>query len=187
MGLSRRTFLKNTAIVSSAFIVGFYLPVKARADEATKETLRPNAFIQIDPDNTITFLMGQAEMGQGTYTALAMCIADELDAAWDAVQFKAADIDPVYNSVFGPWMLTAGSTSISTKQLEMRKVGAAVNEMLKKAAAKKWNAALSDIKTKNSHVINLKTGDKFTYGELVADIKTMSIPENPELKALKDC
>ncbi|MDD5212686.1 MAG: molybdopterin-dependent oxidoreductase, partial [Sulfuricurvum sp.] len=187
MGLSRRTFLKNTAILSSAFVVGFYLPVKARADEGAKETLHPNAFIQIDADNTITFLMGQAEMGQGTYTALAMCIADELDATWESVHFKAAGIDPVYNSVFGPWMLTAGSTSISTKQLEMRKVGAAVNQMLKQAAAQKWNVSLADVKTKDSHVINLKTGDKFAYGELISEIKTMSIPENPELKALKDC
>lgn len=187
MGLSRRTFLKNTTLATSAFIIGFYLPSKARADEAAKELLHPNAFIKIDADNTITFLMGQAEMGQGTYTALAMCIADELDADWDAVHFQASGIDPVYNSVFGPWMLTAGSTSISTKQLEMRKVGAAINEMLKKAAAKKWNVALSEIKTKNSHVINIKTGDQFTYGELASDIKTMSIPENPELKALKDC
>ncbi|MDO9306141.1 MAG: molybdopterin-dependent oxidoreductase [Sulfuricurvum sp.] len=189
MELSRRTFLKNTALVTSAFIVGFYLPVKANAAEDTKETnrLKPNAFIQIDADNTITFFMGQAEMGQGTYTALAMCIADELDAHWEAVHFKASGIDPVYNSVFGPWMLTAGSTSISTKQLEMRQVGAAVNLMLKKAAAARWNTDLSNIKTHNSEVMNLKTGDKFTYGELVSDIKTMSIPQDPELKALKDC
>jgi isoquinoline 1-oxidoreductase beta subunit len=36
-------------------------------------------------------------------------------------------------------------------------------------------------------VINIKTGEKFTYGELVSDIKTMSVPENPKLKDLKDC
>ncbi len=188
MGLSRRSFLKSTALSTGAFVVAFYLPTKARADDGITETgLQPNAFIKIDQDNTITFLMGQAEMGQGTYTALAMCIADELDAEWEAIHFKASDINPVYNSVFGPWMLTAGSTSISSKQLEMRKVGAAVNEMLKKAAAIKWNTALSNIKTKNSHVINVATGDKFTYGELVSEIKTMIIPENPELKALKEC
>ncbi|WP_414718937.1 twin-arginine translocation signal domain-containing protein, partial [Sulfuricurvum sp.] len=55
MGLSRRTFLKNTTLATSAFIIGFYLPSTARASEDSKDTiaLQPNAFIQIDPDNTI--------------------------------------------------------------------------------------------------------------------------------------
>jgi isoquinoline 1-oxidoreductase beta subunit len=187
MGLSRRTFLKNTALSASAFIIGFYLPTKARAEEEAKEILQPNAFIQIDPDNTITFLMGQAEMGQGTYTAMAMSIADELDADWDAVHFKASEVKPIYNSVFGPFMLTAGSTSMSTKHLQMRQIGASVNAMLKTAAAQRWNTDRSNIKILKAHVINIKTGEKFTYGELVSDIKTMSVSENPKLKDLKDC
>ncbi|MDD5118897.1 MAG: molybdopterin-dependent oxidoreductase [Sulfuricurvum sp.] len=189
MGLSRRTFLKTTTLATSAFVIGFYLPSTARAEEDSKGAiaLQPNAFIQIDPDNTITFLMGQAEMGQGTYTAMAMSIADELDADWDAVRFKASEVKPVYNSVFGPFMLTAGSTSMSTKHLEMRKIGAAVNAMLKTAAAQRWNTDLSNVKTTKSQAINIKTGAKLTYGELVSDIKTMSVPEYPKLKDLKDC
>ncbi|WP_300171090.1 molybdopterin cofactor-binding domain-containing protein, partial [Sulfuricurvum sp.] len=163
-------------MATGAFILGFYLPAKARAAEEAAEAaapLQPNAFIKIDADNTITFLMGLAEMGQGTYTAMAMSIADELDADWEAVHFKAADVAPIYNSVFGPFMLTAGSTSISTKHLEMRKIGAAVNTMLKTAAAHRWNTDISNVKTSKAHVINVQSGEKFTYGELVSDINTM--------------
>jgi len=190
MQQSRRTFLKTTALSTTAFIVGFYLPVKTRAstlDAAAKPGLQPNAFLQIEEDNTITFFMAQAEMGQGTYTAIAMCIADELDAKWEAIQFKASDVNPVYNSVFGPWMLTAGSTSIRTKQLEMRQIGAAVNLMLRQAAAARWKTALTNVKTDQAKVINAKTGDTFTYGALIADIKTMPVPEKPVLKALDKC
>lgn len=189
MELSRRTFIKNSALSTSAFIIAFYLPTKSKAEATTekkKKDLQPNAFIQIDKDNTITFLMGQAEMGQGTYTTVAMCIADELDAKWDAINFAPAPVAKVYYSVLGPWMLTAGSTSIRTKQLQFRKVGAAVNDMLKQAAAKRWKTRVFNVQTKDSKVINKKTKESFTYGELVDDIKKLKIPNDPKLKKLEE-
>lgn len=187
---SRRTFLKTTLLTTGALLIGFYLPAKTRASTLKEDTtagLQPNAFLQIDEDNSVTFLMGQSEMGQGTYTAIAMCIAEELNVNWETIQFKASNVDPVYNSVFGPWMLTAGSTSIRSKQLEMREVGAAVNLMLREAAAKRWKTKLSNISTADSIVTNKKTGKTFTFGELVVDIRTMPIPEKVELKPLEKC
>ncbi len=47
-------------------------------------------------------------------------------------------------------MITGGSSSVFSKQLEMRKIGAAVNEMLIKAATKKWKVRAYDVYTKDS-------------------------------------
>ena len=47
--------------------------------QVADETLAPNAFVRIKPDDTITLVMPQVEMGQGTYTSMSMLIAEELE------------------------------------------------------------------------------------------------------------
>lgn len=188
MGLNRRDFIKNGALVSSAFIIGFNIPIKGKAAqiEKKKEVVEPNAFIKIDKDNTITFILGQVEMGQGAYTGIAMCIADELDALWDEIIFEPAPVNDVYNIPGMPMMLTGGSMSIQTQQERVRKVGATLRYMLKLAAAKKWKIRVYDIDTKDSFVINKRTKERLSYGSLIEDIKKMKLPEDVKLKEVKD-
>jgi len=187
--MKRRAFIKTSSVVTSAFVIGFYLPSRSRANETPKQenSLKPNAFVEITLDNEINFIMSQVEMGQGTYTTLGMCIAEELNVNWEEINFKAAKVAPVYNSMFGPLMITGGSSSIRGKQLELRKIGAALNEMLIKAASKKWKVRTFDIETKNSKVFNKRTKESFTFGELVTDLAKIDIPKDPKIKDLKDC
>jgi isoquinoline 1-oxidoreductase beta subunit len=187
--MERRDFLKTTSLVSSAFVIGFYLPTKTRASETTKEAkdLEPNAFIEIKSDNTINFIMGQVEMGQGTYTTLGMCIAEELNVNWEEINFKGAQVAPVYNHFYGPLMITGGSSSIVAKQLEMRKIGAALNSMIIEAAAKKWKVRTYDVETKSSKVINKRTKEELTFGDLVPLLASIKVPTDPKIKELKDC
>lgn len=149
MKLTRRDFIKNTSLATSAFIIGFYAPIKGMAKNIEKKPLlEPNAFIKIDKDNSITFIMGQAEMGQGVYSTMAMCIAEELDAAWDNIIFEPAPVKPVYARPGTGIMMTGGSGSITNHQEQVRRVGAAVKQMIKEAAAKKWSIRTYDIDTK---------------------------------------
>ncbi|MCG3678789.1 molybdopterin-dependent oxidoreductase [Aliarcobacter butzleri] len=184
MKLTRRDFLKNSTLLTSAFVIGFHLPIKGMAAqlENKKEIIEPNAFIKIDKDNKITFLLGQVEMGQGTYTGIAMCIADELDAYWDEIIFEPAPVKDVYNIPGMPMMLTGGSMSIKTQQQRVRQVGATLRYMLKMAAAKKWKVRVYDVKTKDSYVINKRTKEKLSYGSLIDEIKNMPIPSDVKLK-----
>ncbi|MGB5867529.1 MAG: molybdopterin cofactor-binding domain-containing protein, partial [Arcobacteraceae bacterium] len=133
MTLNRREFIKNSTLISSAFIIGFNLPIKGMAAqiEKKKEVINPNAFIKIDKDNSVTFYLGQVEMGQGAYTGIAMCIADELDASWEEIIFAPAPVADVFNIPGMPMMLTGGSMSIKTQQQRVREVGATLRYMLK--------------------------------------------------------
>lgn len=187
--MQRRDFLKTTSLVSSAFVIGFYLPTKTRASDVKAEAkaLEPNAFVEIKSDNTINFIMGQVEMGQGTYTTLGMCIAEELNVNWEEINFKGAQVAPVYNHFYGPLMITGGSSSIVAKQLEMRKIGASLNLMLIEAAAKKWKVRTYDVETKNSKVINKRTKEELTFGDLVPLLASIKVPSDPKIKDLKDC
>ena len=59
------------------------LPILPLAGAAgNKDLFAPNAFIRIDKAGAITLIMPQVEMGQGIYTAIAMILAEELDAAY---------------------------------------------------------------------------------------------------------
>ena len=187
--MKRREFLKTTSVVSSAFVIGFYLPSKSRAAEGTSSAkpLEPNAFVEIKSDNTINFIMGQVEMGQGTYTTLGMCIAEELNVNWEEINFVGAQVAPVYNHFYGPLMITGGSSSIVAKQLEMRKIGASLNIMLIEAASKKWKVRTYDVETRNSKVINKRTKEELTFGDLVPLLASIKVPTDPKIKDLKDC
>ncbi len=187
--MKRRDFLKTSSLTTSAFIIGFYIPTKSRGSDVKTQNkaLQPNAFVEINSDNTVNFIMGQVEMGQGTYTTLAMCIAEELNVNWEEINIKAAPVAPVYNHVWGPLMITGGSSSIIAKQLEMRKIGSALNIMIKEAASKKWKVRAYDVETKNSKVINKRTKEELTFGDLVSDLDSIKVPNNPKIKDLKDC
>src|SRR5262249_1244086 len=90
-GLSRRTFLVTGAAAGGGLLLGIYLPrtLGAKA-QVGDETLAPNAFVRIRPDDTITLVMPQVEMGQGTYTSMSMLIAEELEADLSKVSLEAA-------------------------------------------------------------------------------------------------
>lgn len=187
--MERREFLKTTSMVSGAFVLGFYLPTKSRASEASnnKSVVSPNAYIKIDEDNNITFLMGQVEMGQGTYTSLAMCIAEELDVNVDEINIEASPVGEVYFHAWVPLMLTGGSTSISIFQETMRTVGATLNVMLKDVAAKKWQVRKYDVLTKDAKAINIRTKEELTYGSLVSSLGEVKVPKDVKLKPLSEC
>ncbi len=49
-----------------------------------------NTWVRIAPDGMATALVPHCEMGQGAHTALAMMLADELDADWSLVRVEEA-------------------------------------------------------------------------------------------------
>ena len=51
----------------------------------------PNAYLKVGPDGRVTCLTGKIEMGQGTITALAMMLADELDVPLASVDMIMGD------------------------------------------------------------------------------------------------
>src|SRR5262245_57077806 len=50
----------------------------------------PDAFIRISPQNEVTFIIPNVEMGQGVYTGEVMLIAEELEVGLDQVRVVPA-------------------------------------------------------------------------------------------------
>src|ERR1700727_1753069 len=139
-GFSRRGVLTGAA--ASAFLLAFHVPVRGENEpvqppDDTSGKFAPNAFIRIDPAGKTTLVMPQTEMGQGIYTAVAMILAEELDADYAAVVLEHAPAnEKLYaNPAFGV-QAPGGSTSVRAFWKPLRAAGATARAMLVQAAAK---------------------------------------------------
>lgn len=193
--VSRRGFLKGSALLSGGLMVAFVVPGAnrfARAAENQNKTFAPNAFLRIAADNSVTVLLGHSEMGQGIWTGLTMLIAEELDADWSkiSVQHSPASAADYGLPAFGGMQITGGSTSTWMEFDRYRLAGATARQMLVEAAAKRFDVAPSTIRTESGVVI---AGDqRATYGELadaagqlpVPDPKTITFKEAKDWKVI---
>ena len=79
---------------------------------------------------------------------------------------------------------TGGSCAVRfTGMYGMRIAGAAVREMLVKAAAARMNVPVEAFRTEMSRVIHVPSGTNFGYGELAAEAAKYSPSAHPNLKA----
>ena len=116
INLSRRSFIKSTALVAGGLVVAFSIPQAKRfmgvANAAEAMPLpAPNAFLRIGADDSITVLLAHSEMGQGVWTTLPMLIADELDADWNKVKVEHAPAAPAYIHTAYGIQITGGSST----------------------------------------------------------------------------
>lgn len=184
----RRAFLKTSALIGGGLIIGFYLPsaAKSAAAEAAPKSYPPNAFIHIGEDDTVTLLINKSEMGQGVYTALAMLIAEELEADWSKVKVVSAPVAPVYNHTAWNIQATGGSTSVASSWEQMRTIGAAARIMLIEAAARTWGVKSNICSAENGQVIHKPTQRRLSYGVLSGQAAKLPLPTRVKLKDPKD-
>lgn len=174
MTLARRGFLKATALAGGGFALAATLPMAARAMAAeAPEGGVLNAFITINPDNTITIVGKNPEIGQGIKTMLPMLIAEELDADWDQVRILQGDTDAAR---YGP-QLAGGSFATPMNWIPMRQTGAAARQMLLAAAAQTWGVDVASLTTEPNVVVHAASGRRATYGSLASVAAGMPVPD----------
>ena len=178
--LSRRTLLKASAVAGGGFALAATLPMAGRAT-AVSGPADLNAFITIHPDNSITIIGKNPEIGQGIKTMLPMLIAEELDADWDSVTVEQGITD---GARYGP-QLAGGSFATPMNWIPMRQAGAAARSMLLAAAAQRWGVDAASLATEPGRVIQPGTNRSATFGELASDAAMMEVPD-PASLTLKD-
>jgi isoquinoline 1-oxidoreductase beta subunit len=184
---TRRVFLQSGAAAGGVLLVGFHVPralAAAAPNTATAAPFAPDAFIRIDHQGIVTLIMPQVEMGQGIYTAVAMILAEELDASWEQVRVEHAPPNTkLYaNPIFGV-QATGGSTSVRAFWTPLRKAGASARALLIEAAARRWKVAPDTCHSANSTVTHQPSGRTLTYGALVDDASHLTPPANVTLKS----
>ena len=192
---SRRDFLKTGAAVTGGLVIAFSLPMgmgKAAfaAGAATtnldfSSAALPNAFVKIANDNSITLIINKLEMGQGVNTSLAQLIAEELECNWQQIRCASASVDPVYNATFMPLQMAGGSSSLASSWEQMRMVGAMAREMLKSAAAERWEVPVKELKAIDGGIHHATKG-VLSYGELAESAAKQQPAKDIKLKDAKD-
>jgi isoquinoline 1-oxidoreductase beta subunit len=188
--VSRRAFIGGG--LAGGFLLAFHLPVRAANEpvqppDSIDGKFAPNAFIRIDEASHVTLVMPQVEMGQGVYTAVAMILAEELDADLTQVTLEPAPPnDKLYgNPTFGI-QVTGNSNSIRAFWKPLRNAGAGARAMLVQAAAKQWQVEPASCTTSKSEVTHTESGRKLSYGALAIAAGGETAPKDVALKDPKD-
>jgi isoquinoline 1-oxidoreductase subunit beta len=183
---SRRDFLKGAA--TGGFLLAFHIPARAfnepeQAPDDTKGKFAPNGFIRIDHSGITTLVMPQVEMGQGVYTAVAMILAEELDAdiAKIVLEHAPANEKLYANPAFGI-QATGGSTSLRAFWTPLRAAGAAARSMLVQAAAQRWQVDPAACSTAHGEVLHGASNRRLAYGALSDSAGRIIPPKNAPLK-----
>ncbi|HEY7297307.1 MAG TPA: molybdopterin cofactor-binding domain-containing protein [Xanthobacteraceae bacterium] len=112
--LSRRDLLSTGAAATGALVVGFWLPQAAPAQTinpqgaawASEPGVREiNAWVVVEPDDTVTIRIGQTELGQGVWTSNAMMVCEELQCDWSKVRPQYASSNRDAREMAPQWTL----------------------------------------------------------------------------------
>ena len=160
------------------------------ASAATAQSAAPTAltaWVRIAPDDRVTLILSQAEIGQGISTTLPAILADELGADWSRIvvenaPVEQADISPYQNPRIH-FMFTGNSESTASFSALMRQTGAAAREMLIAAAVRRWHGAKAmDCTTTSGKVVHRPSGRSLSFGALAAEAARLPVPERPALR-----
>ena len=218
---ARRRFLIGAAASVGVLMLGWaLLPVRQRLVPGQR-ALRPEAeqalhgWVAISTEGQVTLLMPKAEMGQGSHTALAMLIAEELDVELDAVRIDTTPIDPIYNNLAvasdglpfhpddqsltsriarqlvdklmreGGFMMTGGSSTVHDLWTVARQAGASARAMLVGAAAERWGVQAATIDVAKGRLSH-PVGHSAHFGEFIEAAALREVPHDAPLKSDRD-
>ena len=172
--VDRRAFLAASGgLVLAAPVAG---PAKAGTEAPTV-----TAFLRIGADGAITVLSPTVEMGQGTWTAHAAIIADELGV--DLARVSVENPQPADPYRRGGNMGSAGSWGVRAWVGPLRKAAAQAREMLTQAAASRWGVPAGELTIRaDGRVAHVRTGRTLPFADIAADAGKLTPPANPALR-----
>jgi isoquinoline 1-oxidoreductase subunit beta len=189
---SRRYFILTAVSAAGGLVLGITAaPEVADAATISKQPWTDSdrapheidAWIAIDPDDSILIRYQRSEMGQGSMTALPMIITEELQCDWSKVRIEYASANRSVREkrVYGD-MFSHGSMSVRQSQKMMQQVGASARERLIAAAAARWKVSVSECVAAQSVVTHRPSGRTLRYGQLAAAAARIKLAAEPAIK-----
>ena len=185
--ISRRGFLQAAGAVLAVSASG-HLWAEAEPKKYGSAAMpgglvdQPLVFVSIAKDGTVTITAHRVEMGTGIRTSLPMVVADELEADWSRVKIVQAEAN---EAKYGNQNVD-GSRSMRHFMAPMRRVGAAMRQMLEGAAAAQWGVQVAEVRAVRHEVLHTATGRRLSFGQLAEAAMKQPVPTQLRLKDPKD-
>lgn len=189
--LSRRSFIRTGLTLSGGFAIGLDSGLQALAatvpaqpwDKGDTNPYDLDAWIAIEPDDTVLIRYTRAELGQGSMTALPMIVAEELECDWNKVkiEYGSPSRSARENNIYGD-MSSVGSHSVKDSQGKLRQVGASARQRLITAAALRWNVDPAQCAAELGVVTHKASGRSLRYGELAQEAAKIKLSTEPAVK-----
>lgn len=165
--LSRRRFMVYTLAASTLTVaapLGCDAPAAEgatarRSDVVVTGTDDEMLVLEVTRDNKVVVRLPRVEVGQGVTTAVAMMIAEELDARLTDVSIPLAEARTRGNQ------FTGGSNSVSSLYGPARDLAATARARLVTAAAQRWHLPARLLRTRDTMVV-APDGRTATFGSL---------------------
>ena len=184
--VSRRGFIVSGAAAIGGLSLGFRVPFAGEvlAAEAVPEV---NAWVVIQPDETVVIRIARSEMGQGTLTGLAQLVAEELGCDWARVttEYPSPAENLARDRIWGN-SSTGGSRGIRESQDYVRKGGAAARGMLVAAAAAEWQVPAAECTVDKGVITHAASGRSTSFGKVATAAARLPPPAEVRLKDPKD-
>ena len=142
-----------------------------------------NAWIFIEPDDSVIIRLGKSEMGQGISTALPMLFAEELgcDFAKIKVEYASANRNLVENKVYRA-LATGGSSGVRRSREFVQQAGASARARLIAAAARELGVPASECAAADGKVTHQASGRSLNFGALAAAAAQVTLAQEPAIK-----
>ncbi len=182
-GLTRRAFLRATALTAGGVAFDFFLPALAESVGIPAAGIEIHSWVVIHPDDRVTVRIPQSEIGQGISTALAQVIGDELDLDLERVDWEFYDpqTNRLRNNVY---VHTATLASWGAEKLfEPTRIAAAqIRAILLAAGAAHLKAEASSLTLAHHHVRVRDTDTTVGFGALAAAAAALPVPDAASVK-----
>src|SRR5262245_30516333 len=172
--VSRRFFLSASLAAGGGLLLAYSMSSSSLAVSDVKHSssqtdIPLNAWIRITPNDEVTLISSQSEMGQGVMTTLPAVLAEELGADWSRVKIELSAVAPSYRNPRINWQFTGNSESTTAFFELLRTMGASAREMLIAAAAKRLGVNAEDCYTENGRIIHRPTTKSLRFGDVAED------------------
>jgi len=188
--LSRRSFLVSTLSAAGGLAVGvgagsaeaFPALPEPWSAEAPTDPQEINAWLLIEPDDTVIIRVAQSEMGEGIFTALPMIVAEGLECDFAKVRPEYASANR--NLDGGPYGRagTGGSGAVRRSREFPQQAGASARVRLIAAAAQRWNVQASACVAQSGTIIHVESGRTLTFGAVAAEAAKITLEREPAIK-----
>lgn len=175
----RRRFLCS-ALVGGAWVLSTQ-PIQALGRNGASTAF--GIWLSFDQAGKASVLTTVTNLGQGTHTAVAQIVAEELDLPVESIAVSHAPVAPAFEQTFPRGITTFASMGFDVALATVGPAAAAACDMLLRAAAAQWNVPAERLRVAQGAVVHDASGKRLPFSALLAAASRLTPPDKPVMRS----